>query len=129
METHTPNIIFFTCDLVLSEIIIRLLEKCNSEFEFKVFDSFSDANSLNESDGIDIVLIDDLIIGTSSLELITFLRLNKKIISPIIYFGVKEHESERKALIIGANYFISKPFNPEQLLELFKSIINKTVKA
>ncbi len=126
MNSNTPNIILFTCDIVLSEIIKKLLEKCFSEVKFKVFDSFSEANELSKNDDIDLVLIDDLIIGTSSYELISFLRENIKIKCPIIYFGVKEHDSERKAILIGANYFINKPFNPEQAIELFKSNIDKT---
>lgn len=119
----TDRIILFTCDLVLTQILNRIVERCNPDYSIIVYDSFSDANTILDQDCNKLILIDDIIIGTSSFELITFLRLNKKVCSPIIYFGVNEHGNEKKAITIGANYFINKPFNPDDLINLLKSII------
>ncbi|MGE0090624.1 MAG: hypothetical protein AB7S50_14220 [Bacteroidales bacterium] len=123
-DSHLTGVIFFTCDEVLTQILNRLLEKCiPNNLLFTVYDSFSDASSLNSSDCCKIILVDDSIIGTSSFELISYIRLNKKISSPIIYFGIDEHGNETKAISIGANYFISKPFNPDDVVNLLNYIL------
>jgi two-component system, OmpR family, response regulator VicR len=118
----STEIILFTNDMVLTQILNRMLERCSCDHFFTVYDSFSDAVNMQDSGFRRIILVDDSIIGTSSFELISFLRLNKKISAPIIFFGVNEHSNEKKAFSIGANYFIGKPFNPDETLSLLKSI-------
>jgi DNA-binding response OmpR family regulator len=82
-------------------------------------------DNISENENIDLILVDDLIIGTSSFELISFLRANKKTCSPIIYFGINEHGNEKKAIKLGANFFVHKPFNPDGMLKLLKPLLSK----
>ena len=119
------EIIFFSCDLVLIQIVNRLFDKFISGYSYTTYDSFIDSNSIDNSDSHKLIIVDDLIIGTSSYELMSFLRLNKKITCPIVYVGVSEHDNEKKSLAIGANYFVSKPFNPNEVTSLLKSILIK----
>lgn len=116
------KIIIFTCDLVLTQILNRIIEKCLTDFSFEVYTSFSDAETISVADGNVLFLIDDLIIGTSSFELISYLRLIKKVSSPVVFFGVNEHGNENKAISIGASYFIKKPFTPETVINLLTSL-------
>lgn len=119
------EIIFFSCDLVLIQIVNRLFDKFISGYSYTTYDSFIDSNSIDNSDSPKLILVDDHIIGTSSYELMSYLRLNRKIYSPIVYLGVHEHDNAKRALAIGANYFIAKPFNPDEVVHLFKTILNK----
>lgn len=123
ITSDSIEIILFTNDMVLIQILNRILDRCFNDYHFTVYDYFSDAENIQVPGCRRIILVDDSIIGTSSFELISFLRLNKKISDPIVYFGVNEHSNEKKAFSIGANFFIGKPFNPDETISLLKSII------
>ena len=114
------NIIIFSVDLVFVNILKQILGEIDKKFQISVYQLFSEAQNFPENKSVDLILVDDLIIGTPSYELISFLRLNRKILCPLIYFGINEHNGERKALLSGANYFINKPFNPDNVLRVIQ---------
>lgn len=102
-------------DLVFVEIIKRILDQSNQKHKNIVYSLFSEAKSITKNDDISLMIIDDPIVGASSFELISFLRLKQKIICPFIYFGVEEYDGERNAILSGANYFFNKPYNPDEV--------------
>ena len=113
---NTPlNIVLFTADYAFSEILKRILEQSHLHYHMSVVGSFADANKLSSKDKIHLILVDHLIIGTSSHELVEKKKKKKKVICPLIYFGTSEHNSEKKAIISGANLFINKPFDPSDV--------------
>lgn len=117
------KIILFTVDVVFTQIVKRILDEILSSPKLIVLNSYSEAKNITENENISLILVDDLIIGTSSYELISFLRLNRKLLCPIVYFGLSEYDGERKAISTGANYFINKPFNPDETIELIKTTL------
>lgn len=118
---NTPlNIVLFTADYAFSEILKRILEQSHLNYHMSVVRSFVDANQLSSKDKIHLILVDDLIIGTSSYELVAYIRQKKKVICPLIYFGTSEHQGEKKALMSGANCFINKPFAPTDVANCIK---------
>lgn len=116
------SILMFTIDFVFVEILKRIFENEHLNFSLDVLNSFSDANEVYCCESVKLIVVDDNIIGTSSYELISYLRLEKHVSSPIIYFGSSEHDGERKALMTGANFFVNKPFNTYKVTEIIKSI-------
>ena len=120
---ETLKIIVYSMDLVFVEIIKRILDKSNKKHKINVYSSFSEAKTISENDDINLMIIDDPIIGASSFELISFLRLRQKIVCPFIYFGVEEYDGERNAILSGANYFFNKPYNPDEVVK----VINKSL--
>ena len=123
---NTPlNIVLFTADYAFSEILKRILEQSHLNYHMSVVGSFADANKLSSKDKIHLILVDDLIIGTSSYELVAYIRQKKKVICPLIYFGTSEHNSEKKAIISGANLFINKPFDPTDVAKHIQNAITK----
>jgi len=122
-NTNKYTVVLFSIDLVFNEIIRRILDKTGTDAEHINYTSFSDAARISAQDNIDLIIVNDEIIGTSSYELISILRLKRQISCPFIYFGVSEYDGERKALMTGANYFIKKPFSPDSVLELFQKLI------
>ncbi|SRR6056297_1738430 len=119
------NIIIFSIDLVFVNILKRICEEIDKQLQVAVFQSFSEAGNFRENQSVNLILVDDLIIGTSSYELISFLRLHKKITCPVFYFDTSEYESERKALLIGANQFFNKPLNPKKIRQEIKNTLYK----
>ncbi|MDA3854353.1 MAG: hypothetical protein PF444_08970 [Bacteroidales bacterium] len=105
----------FSIDLVFIEIIKRIMDRCNKRHRVEVYTLFSEAKTITTNDYINLMIIDDQIIGASSYELMSFLRLKQKIVCPFIYFGVAEHDGERNAILSGANYFFNKPFDPKEV--------------
>ena len=102
---NTNVIVVFSINLVFIQIIERIMEKANINHTLLVLNSFSDIKKISKHDTISLILVDDLIIGTSSYELINNLRLVNKISCPIIYFGVSEHNGEKKSILSVPVYY------------------------
>lgn len=117
------KIIVFSIDIVFTEILERILENSLGDFDYHILSSFSDAKKTSTNDPVKLIFVDEVIIGTSSYELISYIRLNLKLICPIIFFGASEHDGERKAIMSGANYFVTKPFNPDELAKIIKDTL------
>ena len=73
----------------------------------------------------DLIVLDVMMPGKSGLE---FIRENKKKIStPIILLTAKSETNERiEGLEIGADDYLSKPFEPKELILRIQNILQKT---
>jgi two-component system chemotaxis response regulator CheY len=59
----------------------------------------------------------------SGLELIAFIRKSQHKTTPIVIISTEGRETDReRALALGANAFISKPFQPADLLKVLGSV-------
>lgn len=112
----------FSIDYVFTELIKRALDQFHESYTIEIHSLFSEAKAFDDETALDFIIVDDAIIGTSSYELISFLRLNKRITCPIFYFGAAEYDGERKALLTGASHFFKKPFNPLEVAEAFANL-------
>jgi len=75
----------------------------------------------------DIIILDVMMPGQNGFELTKEIKKNIKL--PIILLTAKgEVENRIKGLEIGADDYISKPFEPKELLLRIKNIINKNKK-
>ena len=75
----------------------------------------------------DLIVLDIMMPGKSGLE---FIQDHKnKLETPIILLTAKAETSERvEGLEIGADDYLSKPFEPKELVLRIKNILNKTIK-
>jgi DNA-binding response OmpR family regulator len=119
------KIVVFSVDLVFIGIIKRMIENNNKHCHCEILSSFSEAGTISPVNSFDLIIVDDLIIGMSCYELISFLRLNQKIITPIIYFGVAEYDGVLKAHSSGANHFIVKPFRFSEVQVKLQGFLSK----
>ena len=119
----TLKIITYSMDLVFIEIIKRILDKSNHKHKNIVYSLFSEAKIITENDDISLMIIDDPIVGASSFELISFLRLKQKIVCPFMYFGVEEYDGERNAILSGANYFFNKPSDLDEVSKVIEKFL------
>jgi DNA-binding response OmpR family regulator len=68
----------------------------------------------------DIMLLDIIMPGIDGLEVLRRLRRFSNM--PVIVISAKEHISE-EVLELGANGFMSKPFNPDELITKVKTLL------
>jgi len=109
--------------------IRSLVKKYLNENNFLVTTADS-AESASTKIGIikfDLIVLDIMMPGKSGLE---FIQDHKnKLETPIILLTAKAETSERvEGLEIGADDYLSKPFEPKELVLRIKNILNKTIK-
>ena len=109
--------------------IRSLVKKYLNENNFLVTTADS-AESASTKIGIikfDLIVLDIMMSGKSGLE---FIQDHKnKLETPIILLTAKAETSERvEGLEIGADDYLSKPFEPKELVLRIKNILNKTIK-
>jgi DNA-binding NtrC family response regulator len=124
------KILIISEDFVFITVMHRILNNHFPSAKIHHFQSFADIKNILFREKADFIILDDVITGAASHEVVSYLRLEKKIISPIYYFSNTEYHEEVKALERGANFFIKKPFNPDNTIDHFKStlgIIRETV--
>ena len=101
-------------DLDIHNLIKELLEKEG----YKVFDSYSGTESLLvlEKEKIDLILLDLMLPGLNGEEIVKRIKN-----VPIIVISAKiSPEDKVKVLLDGANDYITKPFNKDELLARIK---------
>jgi DNA-binding response OmpR family regulator len=110
------KIIIICEDLVLNILLKKALILWLKGATVIFYSSFSEVKSLDPDQNADLIILDDIITGSASHEIVHILRQTKKIKCPVYYLSNAEYGEEKKALYRGANYFFKKPFNPEQLM-------------
>jgi len=74
---------------------------------------------------IDLVLLDIMMPGEDGLSLAGFIRATSKI--PVILVTAKSEDTDRiVGLELGADDYVSKPFNPRELLARIKAVLRRT---
>ena len=109
--------------------IRSLVKKYLNENNFLVTTSGNAENAMEKIKIIkfDLIILDIMMPGKSGLE---FIKENKnKLDTPIILLTAKGETIERvEGLEVGADDYLSKPFEPKELILRIKNILNKTLK-
>ena len=108
------NILVVEDDIDIHNLIKEVLEKK----QYKVFDSYSGTECLLvlEKEKIDLILLDLMLPGLNGEEIITKVKN-----IPIIVISAKSSfDTKVNVLLNGANDYITKPFNKEELLARIK---------
>ncbi len=109
--------------------IRSLLKKYLNENNFLITTAENAENASKKIKVIkfDLIILDVMMPGKSGLE---FIKENKKKIdTPIILLTAKDQSNERvEGLEIGADDYLSKPFEPKELILRINNILNKTIK-
>ena len=125
MENNRNHILIVDDD----DRIRNLLKDYLSE-NYYVVSSAENANQAKEMlkyIKFDIIILDVMMPGQNGYELTK--EVKKKIDVPIILLTAKgEVENRIKGLELGADDYISKPFEPKELLLRIKNIISKNIK-
>ena len=101
------------------DIILKILER---ELFFDGFDVISAKNGASAlvriyQDQPDLVLLDLLMPVLDGYQVLREIRANTSTnnLPVIVLTGVSDVESEQAAVKLGANYYLTKPWNPETL--------------
>ena len=111
------------------EGIRSLVKKYLNENKYLITTANSAENAFEKIKIIkfDLIILDIMMPGKSGLE---FIKDNKKYLdTPVILLTAKGQADERvEGLEVGADDYLSKPFEPKELLLRIKNILNKTKK-
>ena len=103
----------------------ELLEDYLKEKKYKIYlcDDFSSANEILQYFLFDLVIIDRMMPSGDGIDLIKIIKENKNI--PVIMLtAMGESENRIQGLQYGADDYLSKPFEPEELYLRIKKLLN-----
>jgi len=130
MQTNSLNIYIISEDLMFIKLIETMLERFSVEPNIEKISTFIEIVNKDHSNPPDIIILDDIISGATILEVISYLRLNKRLLSTICFFSIDVYDIKIKAYERGVNYFYNKPFDPKavviEIINNFNSSIKNT---
>ncbi len=124
MDKYLAHILIVDDDDRIRELVKQYLLE-NKYLVTTAKDAF-DAKNKIEIIKFDLIVLDIMMPKKSGLELTS--EIKKEIDLPIILLTAKGETSERvTGLEFGADDYLSKPFEPKELLLRIKNILNKTL--
>ena len=124
MDKYTAHILVVDDDDRIRELVKQYLLK--NKYLITTATNAYDAKNKIELTKFDLIILDIMMPKKSGLELTT--EIKKEIDLPIILLTAKGETSERVAgLEFGADDYLSKPFEPKELLLRIRNILNKTL--
>lgn len=124
MKKNSLYIYIISEDLVFVRLMEVMLKHFSTNPEIKKFHSFIELKDARIDKHPDLIILDDIVSGAASFEVISFLRLSKRIISTICFFGDDIYDIKENAIKRGANYFYNKPFDPKAVVNEIVSNLN-----
>ena len=119
--TAPPNVLFVDDDPKAGELMLRFSE--NAAFTCKVFQNPALALSEFKQHGADLIVSDLRMPGMSGTDLLQAVRAINDSVPFIIITGYANVDDAIEALRLGANDFIKKPFDMDEL----QVLIGKTL--
>ena len=116
------NILVVDDDSGIGEMLQILLEL--NGYSVTVTEKPDEAESLIDKNDIDLVLLDKLISGVNGIEVCGRLKNNEATADIPILMMSALHEAGEKCKNAGANDFIAKPFDMDELLDKIHSLLN-----
>lgn|SRR5690606_8059150 len=108
-------------DKGIGEMLQMLLEM--NDHQVSVSDNPNETNKNILNQGIDLVLLDKLISGVDGIDVCTQVKNNEKTKHVRVLMMSALHEAERKCKNAGADDFIAKPFEIDELLEKVNELL------
>lgn len=111
--------------VVDDEDILRMLLTDTLEYEGFIVEEAEDGKEALEkiqSNPYDVIILDYMMPRMTGIELLEHLQ-PLELATPVIMLTAKAQKTdEEAALAKGASYFVPKPFSPNELVELVKSV-------
>ncbi|MEH7238036.1 response regulator transcription factor [Bacillus sp. JJ1562] len=114
--------------LAEDEEVLRMLVVDTLEDEGYSIDEASDgeeAYTLIKKNAYDLILLDYMMPVYSGLELIEMIRKENNHTKIMMLSAKSQSSDQQKVLDAGADYFMSKPFSPLQLVERIEEILGE----
>ena len=125
MDNFLAHILVIDDDEGIRSLVKKYLDE--NQFLVTTADSAEDASEKVKIIKFDLIILDIMMPGKNGLE---FIQEHKnELDTPIILLTAKGQANERiEGLEIGADDYLPKPFEPQELLLRIKNILNKTKK-
>src|SRR6056300_996796 len=125
MDNYLAHILVVDDDEGIRTLVKKYLNE--NQYLINTASSAEDASEKIKIIKFDLIILDIMMPGKSGLE---FIQENKKDLdTPIILLTAKGQAAERvEGLEVGADDYLSKPFEPKELLLRIKNILDKTKK-
>jgi len=121
--TATPHILVVDDHLDIREPLAKYLE--THGLRATAADSAATARRVLKDSAIDLVILDVMMPGEDGLSLCRHLRETTRL--PVILLTAMTEETDRiVGLEMGADDYVSKPFNPRELLARIKAVLRRT---
>lgn len=122
---EAPHVLVVDDDRRLRDLLTRYLT--NNDFRVSNAADAADARRKLESLEFDLLVVDVMMPGETGISLTKTLRENHNV--PILMLtALAETENRIEGLEAGADDYLSKPFEPRELLLRINSILKRTVK-
>jgi len=120
--TETPHILIVDDDREIRDALARYLEK--QGWRISKAEDAAVARRMMKSAAIDLVVLDVMMPGEDGLSLCRELRAAGDL--PVILLTALVEETERiVGLEIGADDYVTKPFNPRELVARIKAVLRR----
>jgi len=117
MQSTELHIYIISEDPVFFKLIEIMLKHFTHSPYIEEYHSFIELKTKDHDPEPDLIILDDIVAGAASVEIISYFRLDKNANSTICFFSEDVHDIEEKAIERGANIFIKKPFKPRETIE------------
>lgn len=119
---HTPHILVVDDHRDIRDLLARFLVKHG--LRASVAESAGAARKVLQAAEIDLIVLDIMMPGEDGLSLTRFIRESKDL--PVILLTAMGEETDRiVGLEVGADDYVSKPFNPRELLARIKAVLRR----
>lgn len=120
------KIIIVEDDLGIGHILQRLLESHYGTVLW--FKSAEEIYTINELENWDIALIDVMLPGDNGFEVLKWIRKNNPDMGAIMLTAKSSNDDKVHGLLIGADDYITKPFNSKELIARIDALYRKVSK-
>ena len=121
--TKLPHILVVEDDRDISALVARYLR--TNECRVTVTSNGRDVDRLMDGSRIDLIVLDLMLPGENGLSVCKRLRSHSHV--PIIMLTAKGDEVDRiLGLEMGADDYLSKPFNPRELLARIRAVLRRS---
>jgi response regulator of citrate/malate metabolism len=112
---EAPGIYIISKDFIFIKVMEAMLNRrFPAHYVFKI-SSFREFREKLIAESPGMIFMDDYIAGTGSIELITFIRNDRRLECPIYLFCEKVTENVKNSLSLGVNRYFAKPFDMEAI--------------
>jgi two-component system phosphate regulon response regulator PhoB len=119
---NQPHILYAEDDPDTRELVQLFLQ--HAGFRVSLIGDSSEVLSLVATDHVDVLLLDNWMPGITGLELCRRIRSFDQSIPILFCSGAVTEADKKAALSAGAQGYIGKPFDPEDLITTLRAALN-----
>ncbi|MDD5176196.1 MAG: response regulator [Sterolibacterium sp.] len=126
MITQNAKIAIVDDEVHIRSLLEQTLEDLEGEPEILMAANGAEGLALIESERPQLVFLDVMMPIMNGYDVCTAVRKNPKLAATtVVMLTAKGQESDRlRGLELGANHFVTKPFDPDEILDLARKILH-----